>query len=83
MNMELVPDDRDIPSETSAKVSLRFNMRNFVKTPPVPDILDDMKVPESFLQKFLLKLHCDVTGALELIEEFVTFYNLLLKIGKP
>ena len=35
MNLEVVSDDRYHPSEASAKVSSRFNIRNPVKTPPV------------------------------------------------
>ena len=35
MNLEVVSDDRDYPSEVSVKVSSRSNIRNTVKTPPV------------------------------------------------
>ena len=35
MNLEVVSDDRDHPSEASVKFSSRINIRNPVKNPPV------------------------------------------------
>ena len=35
MNLDVVSDDRDHPSEASVKVSWRSNNRNYVKTPPI------------------------------------------------
>ena len=50
MNLEVVSDDGDHPSEASVKFSSRFNIRKPVKTPPVlkslHGVLEDMEVPD-------------------------------------
>ena len=50
MNLEVVSDDGDHPSEAFVKFSSRFNIRKPVKTPPVlkslHGVLEDMEVPD-------------------------------------
>ena len=46
MNLEMVSDDRDHPTEAFVKVSSRSNIRNPVKTPPVLQVLEEMEVPD-------------------------------------
>ena len=62
MNLEVVSYDRDHTSEASVKDSLRTNIRNPVKTPPVlqaeillrlhlfskslPGVLEDVEIPD-------------------------------------
>ena len=50
MNLEVVSDDRDHPSEASVKVLSRSNIRNLVKTSLsfkfLPGVMEDMEVPD-------------------------------------
>ena len=76
INLEVVSDDRDHPSEASVKVSWRSNNRNYVKTPPILQVsswslegcVDSWwtwrfcHMIGIILQKLLWKFHQDLTS---------------------